>query len=135
MGFRQLIRAAHLGLHYTLCPKQTQAGLWLLLKGLQLLFAVSSLPRPTTGSVCPFVHVHLCQPLWELSADANTVELFSTQPFTHIHIFDQLSCSHDIHFLSPLRSQVGERNVQPFGFCFLSPLVPLLLGEQPYWYS
>lgn len=40
MGFRQLIRAAHLGLHYTLCPKQTQAGLWLLLKGLQLLFPV-----------------------------------------------------------------------------------------------
>lgn len=45
VGFRQLIRAAHLGLHHTLCPKQTLAALWLLLQELHLLFPVPSLPR------------------------------------------------------------------------------------------
>jgi hypothetical protein len=104
-------------------------------KGASAPFSCSSLPRPAACSVCPFVHIHLCQPLWELSADVNTGELFSAQPFTRIHISDQLTCSHDTHFLRPLRSQVGERNVQLLGFCFLSPLAPLLLGEKPYWDS
>lgn len=53
MGLRQLIRTAHLGRHHTLCPRQTQAGLWLLLQEPYLLSPVPSLLRPRVCSVCP----------------------------------------------------------------------------------
>lgn len=61
MRLRQLIRSAHLGLHHTLCPKQTQAEL----QEPHLPSPVSSLPRPGACSVCSlFMSTSACH-FWD----------------------------------------------------------------------
>lgn len=88
MGLRQLIRTAHLGQHHTLCPRQTQTGLWLL-----LLSPVSSDLEFVLFVLCPSLPATL-----GLRVDVNTGEFFSASPFIYVQPSKQPpSCSYNRH--------------------------------------